>query len=287
MPTIKLAVILDAPEYIHPDHDSSLLLIKEAQKRKFEVTTLQPTELYLHNGEPYYNNKPLNQFNIILMRKDPPVDMPYIYTCMILKLAEKLGVTIVNSPDALMHFNEKLIISYFPECCAPTVVTCSPDKIKAFLNTYNTIILKPLNGMGGRGIIKIKIGDTIPDLKNNQLMMAQEYIPDIQYGDKRIIMMHGKALPYAISRFAKPGDILANLAAGGRYEKAELSERDSFICHTLSPFLIKHGIVLAGIDIIGDYLTEINITSPTCLKEIDKVWHVNTAGLFFDGFTDL
>jgi len=285
----KIAVIMDAPEFIHPEKDSSLVLITEAKRRGYEVFIYQQKDLVLRDSKVFFNQTPVSEFKLILMRKDPPIDLEYIYTTMLLDLAQKEGVKIINNPQALRDCNEKLFISWFPQCCAPTLTAFNPELIKDFLNIHKDIILKPLNGMGGQGIVRVKYDDAslntvINTATHNGTVraMAQRYIPEIKQGDKRIIMMHGKPLPYALSRFAKPGEIRANIAAGGSYQKAELTTRDKFICDQVGPVLLQKGLLFVGLDVIGEYLTEINITSPTCLREIDTLFGVNTASYLFD-----
>lgn len=286
----KLAFIMDAPQLIHTEKDSSLVLIEEAKRRKYKVDIYQQKELVLRENKVFFNDISVTEYDYIFMRKDPPVDMEYIYTTMLLELAEKQGVKVINSPKSLRDFNEKLVISLFPELITPTLTTHNPELLKDFVKTYKDIILKPLNGMGGKSIFRVtekdfNINVIIETVTNNgqNRAMAQVYIPEIKQGDKRIIMMHGKPLPYALLRLAKPGETRANLAAGGSYQKAELTEQDKIICHKVGPILKSHGVVFAGLDVIGGFLTEINITSPTCLREIDKLFGVNTAGYLFDG----
>jgi glutathione synthase len=285
----KLAVIMDAPELIHADHDSSLALIEEAKRRNYEVHQYQQKDLVLRDGKTFFNTIPLSDYKIILMRKDPPVDQEYLYTTILLDLAVKEGVVVINNPQSLRDCNEKLFISWFPHCCAPTLTTFNSELIYDFLVIHKDIILKPLNGMGGQGIVRVKLEDPkAQEIINTAThhgtvrAMAQLYLPEIKQGDKRIIMMHGKPIPYALSRFAKPGEIRANLAAGGSYEKAELTKKDLYICEQVGPVLKSKGLLFVGLDIIGNYLTEINVTSPTCLREIDKLFGVNTASYLFD-----
>ena len=285
-----IAMIMDSPEAIHAEHDSSLVLIAEAKRRNYEVGIFQQKDLVLRDGKVFFNDIPASQFKLILMRKDPPVDLEYIYTTMLLDLAQKEGVKIINNPQALRDCNEKLFISWFPECCPPTLTTYNPKLLKEFLSTHKDIILKPLNGMGGKSIFRVTQDDPninviIETVTNNgnSRAMAQVYLPEVKQGDKRIIMMHGKPLPYALSRFAKPGETRANLAAGGSYKKAELTKRDQWICDQVGPVLLQKGLLFVGLDVIGEYLTEINITSPTCLREIDTLFGVNTASYLFDG----
>jgi glutathione synthase len=306
----KLGVIMDPLDTIHPEKDSTLVLLLEAQNRGYEIYAAQQTDLILRDDKlfadmkiitvkdnipDWYHIKKnttllLTELNLILMRKDPPVNKLYLYTTQLLEHAEKQGVKIINKPKSLRDLNEKLAITWFPQCCAPTLVSASAKKIHDFLNTHQDIILKPLDGMGGQGIYRLRLDDpninvTIETVshKETRFMMAQRYIPEIRHGDKRVILFHGEAYPYAISRIALKGETRANLAAGGNWIKAELTARDKWICAQVGPVLKQKGILFAGLDIIGDYLTEINITSPTCLRQIDTAFGVNSAAAFFDG----
>ncbi len=307
-----LGIIMDPIESIHPEKDSTFALMLEAQYRDYKIYICQQQDLFLENGEVFavmkevsvrddnHNNshyfsvhkeitESLSVCDVVLMRKDPPVDMEYIYTTLLLDLAEKQGVRVINNPRALRDVNEKLFISWFPECCVPTLVTSSKDQFKAFLDINKDIILKPLNGMGGSSIFRIKEHDhnlnvIMETVTQNSTIraMAQQYIPDVKHGDKRIIMMHGEPIPYAISRIAARGETRANLAAGGSWIKSELTDNDRWICEQVGPVLKSKGLLFAGLDVIGNYLTEINVTSPTCLREIDRGHNVNTSAYFFD-----
>lgn len=311
MKTKTIGIIMDPIESIHPEKDSTFALMLEAQQRDYKIVICQQQDLFLQDGEVFAMMKEisvkddvntdyfsvlkemtisLSVCDIVLMRKDPPVDMEYIYTTLLLDLVEKQGVRVINKPQALRDVNEKLFISWFPDCCVPTLVTSSQNQLKTFLDSHKDIILKPLNGMGGTSIFRIKEQDYNLNVvletvtQNNTIRaMAQRYIPEVKYGDKRIIMMHGEAIPYSINRLAAQGETRANLAAGGSWIKSELTDRDRWICAQVGPVLKSKGLLFVGLDIIGDYLTEINVTSPTCLRQIDKGHHVNSSAYFFDG----
>lgn len=303
---MKIVFLIDSIDKIHPEKDTSVLLIEEAIARDFTVYIFEQKDLWLENDSVFAHAKKLmawnniecekklllekNEIDFLFMRKDPPVNLEYIYTTLFLDLAEKKGVKVINSPHALRDVNEKLFITWFPQCCVPTLVSRSAEQLKIFLEKHQDIILKPLNGMGGKGIFRV----TQHDHNLNVILesvthhferwaMAQKFIPEVKNGDKRIFMMHGKAFPYAISRLAKPGETRANLAAGGSYKPAHLTERDEWICEQVAPVLKAKNLMLVGLDIIGDYLTEINVTSPTCLKEINSTFNINAAAYFFDG----
>jgi glutathione synthase len=306
----NLAVVMDPIESIHPEKDSSLALMLEARHRGYRLYIISQQDLFVENGEVFAAMKevtvkddpvsyfavqseisaPLSHCEIILMRKDPPVDMEYIYTTLLLELAEKQGVRVINKPQSLRDVNEKLFISWFPQCCVPTLVTSSMEQLKKFLAVHKDIILKPLNGMGGSSIFRVRENDANTNVimetltQNNQIRaMAQRYISEVKQGDKRIIMVHGEPIPYTISRMAAQGETRSNLAAGGSAVKSDFTDRDQWICAQVGPVLKAKGLSLAGLDIIGEYLTEINVTSPTCLRHIDKAHGINTSAYFFDG----
>jgi glutathione synthase len=306
-----IGLVLDPLGELHPRKDSSIVLMTEAQRRGHSIYCFEQQGLFVKDGEVFapmlkinirHSSKKwfhveetliqnLDKCDIILMRKDPPVDMQYIYTTQLLEIAERKGVKVINKPQALRDVNEKLFISWFPECCVPALVTSSPAQLKEFLQKHNDVIIKPLNGMGGLHVFRVRNDDPnvnviIEVVTENYKTraMAQRYIPEVQrVGDKRIIMFHGEPLPYAITRMAKKGETRANLAAGGQYVKAEFTEHDRWICKQVGPTLKEKGLFFVGLDVIGDYLTEINVTSPTCLKQIDEVHGINSAAIFWDG----
>jgi glutathione synthase len=231
----------------------------------------------------------LSDFNIILMRKDPPFDSDYLYATHLLDHAKAAGVQVVNNPQALRDVNEKLFILQFPQCIAPTLVSSNESDIRSFWAEQNDIILKPLHGMGGAGIFRLQPNDPnagaiIETLTGNgkHIMMAQRYLPEIAQGDKRILLIDGKPAPYCLARLPKAGETRANLAAGGTGVAQPLSERDLWICEQVSERLKNMGLRFVGLDVIGDYLTEVNVTSPTCIREIDVQCKINIAGLLFD-----
>jgi glutathione synthase len=233
--------------------------------------------------------QPLSNLNVILMRKGPPFNTEYIYTTYILEAAEKLGVTVINKPQSLRDYNEKIFSTLFPQCIPPLIVSSHSGKIKKFLNKQDEIILKPLDGMGGSSIFKVCNSD--PNLnviietltcKGTQTIMAQKFIPDIIKGDKRILMIGGEPIPYCLARIPPKGDIRGNLAIGGKGIVQELDDRDLWIANQVGGFLKEKGIIFAGLDVIGNYLTEINITSPTCAREIEREKSIDIGGKLFD-----
>ena len=307
--SIKLGVIMDPIGSIHVQKDSTYAMLLEAQARGWEIHYMEQTDLFLRDSETWarmrgltlhkdlrhwFDFKPesmrrLSELDVILMRKDPPFNMEYIYTTYLLEQAELQGALIVNKPRSLRDANEKLFITWFPECIPPTLVTAQAAQLREFLLELGDIILKPLHGMGGSSIFRLREND--PNINvvmeimtdfNTRLVMAQRYIPEISAGDKRILMIDGEPVPYALARIPAEGDTRGNLAAGGRGEGRPLSERDYWICRQVGPVLRERGILFAGVDVIGDYLTEINITSPTCIRELDKIYQLNISAKLMD-----
>lgn len=302
---MKLGIIMDPITGIDTRKDSSFAMLLAAQALGWDIYYMEMPDLFIDGSTPGARMRRLRvmdnrdrwfecggespadlaMLDIILMRKDPPVDMEYLYATHILELAQKAGVYVVNNPAALRDLNEKLFIHWFPECIAPSLVTCSAESIIEFAQRHEDIILKPLGNMGGASVFRIRKNDSnlqvvIETLTANgtRLAMAQRYIPDIAQGDKRILLINGEPVPYALARIPKAGEHRGNLAAGGTGKGLELSARDREICRQLGPVLRDKGLVFTGIDVIGDYLTEINITSPTCIRELDALFKLNIAG---------
>ncbi|RJX31348.1 MAG: glutathione synthase [Oxalobacter sp.] len=233
--------------------------------------------------------QPLTAFNAIVKRKDPPFDMEYVYATYLLELAELQGARVFNKPVAIRNHNEKLAIAQFPQFIAPTLVTSDEERLRDFHVLHRDIILKPLDGMGGTGVFRVKedgmnLGAVIETLTCNgsKTIMAQRYIPEIALGDKRILLIDGQVVPYALARIPQAGEVRGNLAAGGTGVAQALSARDREIAETLAPILAKRGLLLVGLDVIGDWLTEVNVTSPTCFREITQQTGFNVAGMFMD-----
>ena len=307
--TKTIGVVMDSIESITPYKDTTFLLLLTAQNRGWKIMYMEQNDLYLNNNVPsasmvelkvqddeakWFSKgdvefQPLSNLNVILMRKDPPFNTEYIYTTYILEAAEKLGVTVINKPQSLRDYNEKIFSTLFPQCIPPLIVSSHSGKIKKFLDTQGEIILKPLDGMGGSSIFKV--GNSDPNLnviietltcKGTQTIMAQKFIPDIIKGDKRILMIGGEPIPYCLARIPPIGDIRGNLAIGGKGIVQELDDRDLWIANQVGGFLKEKGIILAGLDVIGSYLTEINITSPTCAREIEREKLIDIGGKLFD-----
>jgi len=305
---MKLAVVMDPIESINYKKDSSLAMLLEAQARGYTLYYMQAHDLYLQGPQARarvqalqveadaqhwfklsaQQDMALDEFAVILMRKDPPFDMNYIYATYLLEAAEQAGVLVVNKAQALRDANEKLFALQFPDCIPECMVSSSSVNLKHFISEHQDVILKPLDGMGGKSIFRVKLDDAnlnviIETLTEQQRpIMAQRYIPEIAQGDKRILLINGEPIPYALARIPKEGETRANLATGGRGEGIPLSERDRWICQQVGPRLRALGLVFVGIDVIGDYLTEINVTSPTCIRELDSLFELNISGVLFD-----
>ncbi|MGD8785773.1 MAG: glutathione synthase, partial [Thioalkalispiraceae bacterium] len=231
----------------------------------------------------------LAELDVILMRKDPPFNMDYIYSTYLLEAAEQQGTLIVNKPASLRDCNEKLYTLQFPDCIPPTTVSSSANQLKKFIEQQQDTILKPLDGMGGESIFRVKHDDANLNViietltyKGRRMIMAQRFIPEIVQGDKRILLINGEPVPYALARIPGKGETRGNLAVGGRGEGIELSERDRWICQQVGPRLREIGLLFVGLDVIGDYLTEINVTSPTCIRELDTIFELNISATLMD-----
>lgn len=305
----KTGVVMDPIAGIKTYKDSTFAMLLEAQRRGHEIWYMEPSDLTIRDGVALghmrtlsvrddsndwftlgeQENRELATLDILLMRKDPPFNMDYVYATYILDLAEKSGVTVVNRPQALRDANEKCFITQFPQCCVPALITRSSEEIKAFVQEHGLSVVKPLDGMGGESIFQVHPED--PNLnviletitaKNHELVMVQRYIPEITEGDKRVLVVNGEPVPYALARIPGAGDFRGNLAKGGTGKGVPLTERDIWICAQVAPELKSRGIVFAGLDIIGDWLTEINVTSPTCIRELDSQFGLNIAATLFD-----
>lgn len=305
---------MDPVESVNTVKDSTYAMLREAQKRRWGIEYMEMNDLYLSDGvarartrrlefrfdrEPWYglsevNDTDLSQLDVILMRKDPPFDTEYIYSSYILERAEIGGALVVNKPQALRDANEKMFTAWFPQCAPPTLVTREYQDIRAFMDQHGDTILKPLEGMGGASVFRVSESDPnlsviMEDLTRHQTryIMAQRFIEEITEGDKRVLMINGEPVPYALARVPAPGELRGNLAAGAKGVGKTLSERDLWICGQVGPVLKEKGIVFSGLDIIGDYLTEINVTSPTGIRELDRIYDENIAGKLLDAIEAL
>ena len=306
---MNFAFILDPLDTLTVYKDSSFAMMVEAASRGHALYVMQQQDVVLQlgrvlgharkltltgNEDDWYRAgeieiMPLERFDVVLMRKDPPYDMEYIYSTYLLELAEAQGARVFNKPKALRDFNEKLAIAKFNEFTVPSLVTRRAELILKFLAQHHDVILKPLDGMAGRSVFRIReqdvnINATIETLTQHgtRTIMSQRYIPEVVKGDKRILLIDGTPAPYALARIPKPGETRANLAAGGTGVAQPLSPRDQEIADALGPQLGKEGLILVGLDVIGDYLTEINVTSPTCMREITDQTGFNVAGMMLD-----
>jgi glutathione synthase len=289
--------------------DTSFAMLLEAQARGYELHYMELNDLYLRDGRTYARMRrlrvardeaswfgfdgeldaPLDSLDVVLMRKDPPFDLEYVYATYLLESAENRGVYVVNKPRSLRDANEKLFTAWFAHCCAPTLVAREARKLREFLHEQGEIVLKPLDGMGGASIFRVAERD--PNLSviletmtqhNSRFIMAQRYLPEIADGDKRILVVNGEAVPYCLARIPAEGESRGNLAAGGRAEGRELTARDRWIALQVGPALKERGLVFVGLDVIGDFLTEVNVTSPTCVRELDKQFGLNISALLMD-----
>jgi glutathione synthase len=299
---ISLGVVMDPIASIKYQKDTTLALLLAAQERGWDLHYMEQSDLYLLQGEARASSRallvadkpkgwfelgprediPLHSLNVILMRKDPPFDNEYIYSTYILEAAEKLGALVLNKPQSLRDCNEKVFATQFPQCCPPVLVSRNSAQLRAFHQEQQDVIFKPLDGMGGSSIFRCRqddpnVGVILETLTNHgqQLIMAQRYIPEISQGDKRILVVDGEAIPYCLARIPAQGETRGNLAAGGTGVAQPLTDRDRWIVAQVAPVLKERGLLFVGLDVIGDYLTEINVTSPTCAREIDKAY--NTA----------
>ncbi|RMG55411.1 MAG: glutathione synthase [Gammaproteobacteria bacterium] len=304
-----LGIVMDAIDTIKPAKDTSLAMLLEARRRGWALHYFEQSDLLVHDGVALGRYRQLevrddptdwyrlgeeglmrlDDLDCILMRKDPPFDMEYIYTTYILDLAAARGTLVVNRPDSLRDANEKFFITRFPQCIPETLVSRDMNRLRAFAEDLEDIVVKPLDGMGGASIFRIRKGDpntnvileTLTD-HGRRSIMAQRFLPEYREGDRRILLIDGEPVPYALARIPAEGEHRANLAAGGTGKGVPLGARDRWICEQIGPTLREMGLLFVGIDVIGDWLTEINVTSPTCVRELDAQFGCNIAGQLFD-----
>ena len=312
---LTVAVLMDPIRAIKIAKDTTFAMLLEAQRRGHALLYMEQGDLAVRDGRAWARLAPLTvkedpsgwfslgeahwqelaEVDVVLLRKDPPVDAQFIYDTMVLSVAQRAGVTVVNDPQALRDCNEKMYALDFPQCMAPTLLSRDKADLRRFVAEHGEVVLKPLDGMGGRGIFRVRAGDSnlnsmLETLLSGglhggaqaQFVMAQKFIPQISAGDKRILVVDGEAVPYALARIPQGDEFRGNLAAGGRGEGVPLTERDRWIVAQIAPELRKRGLWFVGLDVIGDYLTEINITSPTCARELDKQFGLNICGQLFD-----
>lgn len=305
----KTGIVMDPISEIKTYKDSSFAMLLEAQRRGHELYYMEPKHLFARDGRVFaamqklsvrdntsdwfsletLGNVALDELDMVLMRRDPPFDMNYIYTTYMLELAEKAGTLIINRPQSLRDANEKFFINHFSQCCVPMLISSESRRIRDFVAEHGHCVVKPLDGMGGESVFQVRVSDLNLNViletitrHNSRPVMAQRYIDEITDGDKRILIVDGEPVPYALARFAGEGDFRGNLAKGGSSKGVPLSERDRWICSQVAPELKKRGILFAGLDVIGDWLSEVNVTSPTCIRELDAEFGLNIAAQLFD-----
>jgi len=303
--TVKLGVVMDPIADINVKKDTTLAMLLAAQRRGWELYYMEQSDLSLDQGlaratvrrlsvednpESWFEvgspqDIALSDLDVVLMRKDPPFDMDFIYSTYILEAAQREGTLVVNDPRSLRDCNEKLFATQFPQCCPPLIVAASAARLKAFHAEHGDVIFKPLDGMGGASIFRVKAGDpnlsviieTLTD-HGRQQIMAQKFLPEIVDGDKRILMVDGVPAEFGLARIPMSGETRGNLAAGGSGVAMPLTDRERWICSQVAPVLREKGLLFVGLDVIGDYLTEINVTSPTCVRELDRAHRLDIAG---------
>ena len=307
--TVRLGIVMDPIDRIQFKKDSSLAMLWAAQQRGWQLVYMEPEDMYLNGGQARARSRnltvrmdpndwysfeseddiALGDLDVILMRQDPPVDREFLMATYILSAAEEQGALVVNPPAMLRDCNEKLFATQFEDLTPPLIVTCSSARLRAFYAEHKDIIMKPIDGMGGSSIFRIKENDgnlgviieTLTEHGTRQAM-AQKFVPAITQGDKRILMIEGEPVPYALARIPSAGENRGNLAAGGRGEGRELTDRDREICARVAPVIKAKGLMFVGLDVIGDYLTEINVTSPTCIRELDAAFGIDISAMLMD-----
>ena len=289
--------------------DTTFAMMLAAQARGLELYYMEQRHLSVVDGKAFVSassirvednaagwyrlaerrHVPLTEFDVLLMRKDPPFNIEYVYTTYILELAQKEGTLVINDPSGLRDISEKMFINFFPQCIAPTLVSRDKNQIKSFLQEHRDIVVKPLHGMGGQSVFHIGESDKNTNViletltgHETRFIMAQKYLPAISEGDKRILLIDGEPVDYALARIPMAGETRGNLAAGGTGKGVELSKRDRWICDQVGPRLRDMGMLFVGLDVIGDHLTEINVTSPTCLRELEAIYQLDIAGQFIE-----
>jgi glutathione synthase len=312
--TFDVVVVMDTNGYLKITKDSTFAMLLEAQRRGHRLHYVLPGGLSMRDGEAIARMAPLSvrddasgwhelgqgsqraltRGDLVLMRRDPPVDAAYLHDTQILSAAQRAGARVANDPQGLRDLNEKLAALEFPQCCPPTLVSRDAAALKDFVAEHGDTVLKPLDGMGGRSIFRTHVGDANLNViletlvgagltgNGRELAMAQRYLPEISQGDKRILLIDGVPVDYCLARIPQGDDFRGNLAVGGRGEARPLSERDRWIAAQVGPEMRRRGMRFVGLDVIGDWLTEVNVTSPTCIRELDAAYDLNIAGMLFD-----
>ncbi len=306
---MNIGFLMDPLSKINIKKDTTFSMLLAAQARGWHCSVIMPEDIWLQDGiawghmqsvkvfdnaEHFYERgdvieQPLVDLDVLLMRKDPPVDMHYMHLTYLLEQAESQGLLVLNKPSSLRDANEKLFTAWFPQCCPKTLLTSKKELILDFLDSVENAVIKPLDNMGGQSVFRLSANDPnhnviIETITHNftRKVMVQQFIPEIAQGDKRILMINGEPVPYALARIPKSDDFRGNLASGGTGEGRELTDRDRWICEQVGPVLKEKGLLFVGLDVIGDYLTEINVTSPTCARELDHFFDLNIASDFLD-----
>ena len=306
---VRVGVVMDPIGSINVKKDTTLAMMLAAQRRGWALRYMELGDLFVRDGAAHARMRPIDvrddphdwytlgeprtdalaSLDVILMRKDPPFDMEYVYATYILERAEDAGVLVVNKPRSLRDANEKMFTAWFPQCCPPTLVTREHARMGAFLDEHGDVIVKPLDGMGGVSIFRVRAGDPNVNVifetltrQQTRYAMCQRYVPEIREGDKRVLLIDGEPVDYALARVPTGGDARGNLAVGARGMGMELTPRMRAIANEVGPALRERGLMFVGLDVIGDYLTEINVTSPTCIREIDAAFGVDVAGRLMD-----
>ena len=302
---VKVGVVMDPIDSINVKKDTTLAMMLAAQRRGWELRYMELGDLFVRDGDAHARMRPIDvrddphdwytlgephtgalaSLDVILMRKDPPFDMEFVYATYILERAEAAGVLVVNKPRSLRDANEKMFTAWFPRCCPPTLVTREHARMASFLDEHGDIIVKPLDGMGGVSVFRVRADDPNMNVvfetltrQQTRYAMCQRYIPEISDGDKRVLLIEGEPVDYALARVPAGGDARGNLAAGARGVGMEITARMRAIAGEVGPVLREKGLIFAGLDVIGDYLTEINVTSPTCVRELDAEFGIDIAG---------
>ena len=310
--SLHIGIVMDPIDTINPKKDSTFAMMLAAARRgwrisvmalpdlslsknkfraRYQTITVQDDPAHYYDAVSEHESGP-EAFDVLLMRKDPPFNMDYIYATYLLEFAERAGVPVFNHPGSIRDCNEKLFALQFPDCIPDLIVTSDPGQLRSFQEEHGDVILKPLDGMGGASIFRIRAGDTNRNViietltqLGQQKIMAQRYIPEIREGDTRILLINGEPVPFGLARIPSAGETRGNLAAGGSGVARPLTDRDRWICDQVGPVLRAKGLVFVGIDVIGDYLTEINVTCPTCIRELDASEGLDIAGDYLDHLT--
>ncbi len=307
--TVKLGVVMDPISEITVKKDSTLAMLLAAQARGWPLEYMELKDLFFRDGvchgrmrplvvrddrQDWFDlgeseTRPLSQLDVVLMRKDPPFDMEYIYATYLLERAEQTGVLVVNKAQSLRDANEKMVTAWFPQCCPPTLVTRELSRLYEFLGVQKQIIVKPLDGMGGASIFRVNEGEANTSVifetmtrHQSRFIMAQRFLPEIRDGDKRVLLINGEPLAYALARVPAEGDARGNLAAGATGVGVELGERERWIAAQVGPVVRDKGLLFVGLDVIGDHVTEINVTSPTCIRELDAIYGLDIGAQLMD-----